>query len=105
MLLVVEKDIRGEICHVIHQYVKANNKYMKDHDKNKETVYLDYCNLNTLYRHEQLVGFKWDENTPQSSKDFIENYNEDGDKGYFLEVYDQYHEKLHDFPNDLPFLP
>ena len=52
MLLVVEKDIRGEICHVIHQYVKANNKYMKDHDKNKETVYLDYCDLNTLYRHE-----------------------------------------------------
>ena len=26
MLLMVEKDIRGEICHAIHQYVKANNK-------------------------------------------------------------------------------
>ena len=33
MLLMVEKDIRGGICHLIHQYVKANNKYMKDHDK------------------------------------------------------------------------
>ena len=41
--------------------------------KNKETVYLDYWDLNTLYGHEQLVGFKWDGNTSQFSKDFIEN--------------------------------
>ena len=33
MLLKVEKDIRGEICHSIHRYAKANNKYMKDCDK------------------------------------------------------------------------
>ena len=26
---MVEKGIRGEICHAIHQYAKANNKYMK----------------------------------------------------------------------------
>ena len=30
MLLIVEKDIKGEICHVIHRYVKANFKYMKN---------------------------------------------------------------------------
>ena len=29
MLLVVEKGIRGGICHVIHSYAKANNKYMR----------------------------------------------------------------------------
>ena len=29
MLLMVEKGIRGGICHAIHQYGKANNKYMK----------------------------------------------------------------------------
>ena len=29
MLLVVEKEIRGGICHAIHRYAKANNKYMK----------------------------------------------------------------------------
>ena len=34
MLLMTEKDIRGGICHVIHRYVKANNNYMKDYDKN-----------------------------------------------------------------------
>ena len=30
MLLMVEKSIRGEICHSVCRYTKANNKYMKD---------------------------------------------------------------------------
>ena len=30
MLLLVEKDIRGGICHAIHRYAAANNKYMKE---------------------------------------------------------------------------
>ena len=37
MLLMVEKSIRGGIYHAIHRYSKANNKYMKDYDKNKES--------------------------------------------------------------------
>ena len=36
MLLMVEKGIRGGICDSIYQYAKANNKYMKDYDENKE---------------------------------------------------------------------
>ena len=48
-------------------------------------------------------GFKWVENTSQFSKDFIENYNEDSDEGYFLEVVVQYTETLHGIHNDLPF--
>ena len=36
MLLMVEKRVRGGICHTIHEYAKANNKYMKDYDENKE---------------------------------------------------------------------
>ena len=35
MLLMVEKEIRGEICHYINRYLKANNKYIKDHKKIK----------------------------------------------------------------------
>ena len=27
MLLMAEKVIRGGICHTIHRYAKANNKY------------------------------------------------------------------------------
>ena len=32
ILLVVEKGIRGGICHAIYRYAKANNKCMKDID-------------------------------------------------------------------------
>ena len=37
MLLMVEKGIRGGICLAIGRYVKANKKYVKDYDKNKES--------------------------------------------------------------------
>ena len=40
MLLMVEKGIRGGICHAIHRYAKANNKYMKKYDKNKDSSYI-----------------------------------------------------------------
>ena len=36
MSLMVEKNIRVGICYAIHQYVRADNKCMKDYDKNKE---------------------------------------------------------------------
>ena len=49
VLLWVEKGIIGGIYHVIYQYVKANNKYMKDYDKNKESSYLRHRDVNNLY--------------------------------------------------------
>ena len=50
MLLMVEKGIRGEICHAIHQYAKANNKCMKDYDRNKGSSYHKYWDIINLYR-------------------------------------------------------
>ena len=49
VLLMVEKGIRGGICHSIYRYAKANNKYMRDCDKNKESSYLQYWDINNLY--------------------------------------------------------
>ena len=53
MLLMVEKRIRGGICHTIHRYAKANNKYMKDCDKNKESSHIKYLDVNNLYLHDK----------------------------------------------------
>ena len=43
----VEKGTSGGICHSIHRHANANNKYMKNYDKNKES-YLMYLDANNL---------------------------------------------------------
>ena len=47
----------------------------------------------------------WIKDTSQFNEDFIKNYNEESDEGYFLEVDVQYLEKVHELHHDLPFLP
>ena len=42
MLLMVEKGIRGRICHIIHRHANANNKYKKNCYKNKKSPFLKY---------------------------------------------------------------
>ena len=42
MLLVFEKGIRGGMCQATYRYPKANNKYMNNYDRNKESLYLEY---------------------------------------------------------------
>ena len=81
MLLMVEKGIRGGLCNTIPQYVKANNKYMKDYDKNKESSYPKYWDVNNLYawamsRKLPVNNFEWIEKTSRFIEDFIKNYNE-----------------------------
>ena len=52
-----------------------------------------------------LDNFEWIKDTSEFIEDFIENYNEESDEGYFLEVDAQYLEKLHELSNDWSFLP
>ena len=89
---------------------KADNKYMNDYDKNKDSSYLKYWDLNNLFgwtmsQNLAVNDFEWIEDTSQFNEDFIKNYNEESDEGYFLGVRVQYPEKLHELHNDLPFLP
>ena len=80
MMSMVEKEIRGGIRHTIHQYTKANNKYMKNKDKNKELSSLKYQNVNSLHgwaMSQKLLinNFGWIKNTTQFNKDFVKSYN------------------------------
>ena len=49
-------------------------------------------------------GFEWVEDLSQFKEDFIKNYDENNDKGYFLEVDVEYPENLFNVHRDLPFL-
>ena len=47
-------------------------------------------------------NFEWIKDTSQFIEDFMKNYNEESDEGYFLEIDVQCLEKLHELQNDLP---
>ena len=49
MLIIVEKGIKGGICHAIYRYAKANNKYKNYYDKNIESSCLMYLDANNWY--------------------------------------------------------
>ena len=110
MLLMIEKGIRGGICHSVYRHAKANNKYMKIYDKNKESLHIIYMDANNLYGYTMskklpVDGFEWVEDLPTIDKDFTNNYDEDSDVGYFIEADVEYPKELHTLHSDLQFLP
>ena len=83
---------------------------MKDYDKNKESLYLKYWDVNdlcgwTMSQKLPVNGIKWVEETSEFNKDFKKCYNEESDEGYFFEADIKYPKELEEFHNDLPFLP
>ena len=58
MFLMAKKGFRSGICHAIHRYAKAINKYMKNYDKNKESSYIQYLDANSFY------GWEMPQNVP-----------------------------------------
>ena len=69
MLLMVEKGIRGGICYTMYQRAKANNKYMKHYDKNTESSYFKYWDVNNLY------GWVMSEKLPLNILEWGQRYN------------------------------
>ena len=110
MLLMVEEGIRGRICHAMQRYAKANNKYMKDYDREKKSSYIQYLDANNLYGKamtEKLPvrGFRWMDDISKTDEDFVKVYNKNDNKGYILEVDVDYPNKLQSLHSDLSFLP
>ena len=96
-----------KVCHSIYLYAKANDKYIKDYDRNKQLSYFQYWDINNLYgsamSQKLLVkNFKWVKYISKVNESFIKIYSKESDKGYFLENDVQYPENLNIFHNDLP---
>ena len=94
------------------EHAKANNECMKNCDKNNESSYIEYLDANNLYgwavsQKSPVKRFKWvkKKNLSKFNEDFIKKYDEDCNKGYFLEVDIDYPKKLFISHKDLPFLP
>ena len=109
MLLMVEKGIRGRICQAIHTYAKANNKCMNNYDKSIESSYLTFLDANNLYgwgmsQKFPINGFKWVKYLSKFNESFIKKYNQNSDRGYFLEVDVKYPKNLFKSHKDLLFL-
>ena len=108
MLLMVEEGIGGGICHSIHRYAKANNKYMENYNNNEESSYIQYVDTNNLFgwtmsKKLPVNEFKWIDNN-EINEDFIKNYDENNDKGYIFEVNVKCPKRLHKLHSDLLFL-
>ena len=99
--LFVEAGVRGGVSMISKRYSKANNKYLDTYDPSQESKYLMYLDCNSLYATvmcEDLPtgGFKW-----VTKDEFINNKN----YGYILEVDLEYDKELHDHHNDYPLAP
>ena len=110
MLMMFEKGTRGGMCQASYRYAKANNKYMKNYDKNKESSFLIYDDANNLYgfamcKKLPVSDFKWVDDLSIFTEDFIKNYDEEDDTGYLFVVDVEYPKNLHKLHSDLPFLP
>ena len=101
---MVQLGMRGGVSSIIHRHEKANNKYMKNYEKDKDSSYLMYLDANNLYgwamSQKLPVGkFKWGD-----EKNFdMSNYS--GEKGCIIECDLEYPENLHDEHNMYPLAP
>ena len=81
---------------------------MNNYDKKTISPYLMYLDANNLYgwaisQKLPVSGFEWVDKLFQFKECFIKNYDEDSNKGYFLEVDVEYPKNLHNLHSDLPF--
>ena len=84
---------------------------MRNYNKKIESSYIEYLDANNLYgwtmsQKLPINDFKWikQEKLSKFNEDFIENYDENGNIGYFLEADIDYPKELFNLHKDLPFL-
>ncbi len=97
----VESGIRGGISTITKRHAAANNRYMTDHDHNKEKVYILYLDANNLY------GWAMSQPLPTGEFEWMREEEPTNwrDISCFLEANIRYPVKLHDLHNEYPLAP
>ena len=109
MLLMFEQGIRGGITQAVHKHASANNPYMEEYDKDKETNYLQYLDANNLYGWAMSQplptgDFRWINCNAWDPNKLVNMLSAEKKHGYLLEVDVKYPRELHDLHNDIPFM-
>ena len=107
--LFIEKGMRGGVSYVARRYCKANNKYVKDYDMDKENTFIPYWDVSNLYgwamsQYLPYDDFEW-MNEEEIDKVDFSLVSEYSDVRYMLEVDLEYPKDLHDLHNDYPLAP
>ena len=105
----MEKWIMRGVSYIANRYRKANNKNMKNHDKNAQSKYIMYLDANNLYgwamsQYLPTGNFRW-MTDKEISKIDLGKYKTDGKKGLILEMDLEYPQELHNSHNDYPVAP
>ena len=104
MFQFIKKGMRGGVSYIANRYGKANNKYMKDNDKNVQSKYIMLSRRlygNSMSQYLPTGNFRW-MTDKEISKIDLEKYGTNGKKGLILEVDLEYPQELHDIHNDYP---
>ena len=107
MYLFIEKRLTEGISYIAKRYGKANNKYMKNYDPTKPSIYISCLDMNNLHgwamsSYLPYGGFKWLKNVDNFD---VNSVSKEIPKGYILEFHLKYPHELHVLHNDYPLAP
>ena len=105
--LFIEKELKGGTSCIAKRYAKANSIYINYYDPKKQSTFISYLDMNSLY------GWTMSEYLPYEKFKLLKNVdkfdvmsiNEKGLIGYLLEVDFEYPDKLDELRNDYPLAP
>ena len=111
MQLFIAKGMRGGISYIAHRHAEANNQYMKNYDRNRESSYIMYLDANNLYGWAMsqplpFRNFRWlklDNVSDSTRQDWLSYINTKKDGiGKIYEVDLEHPSQLHNLHNDYP---
>ena len=107
----LRRAIRGGVSMIPRRYAKANNPYIPGYDINTPTSYIIYLDCNSLYASVMTLNLPYknlhflSDVSLKNVNKILNEYNEEGSIGYFIECDLTYPSSIHDLTSDLPLAP